>query len=79
LFREAQKTCGFLSLPGRLSATQQMEGNIAMSKPTLNLDGRSVEFDPGQTILEVARQAGVYTIPTLCSMKHSKPTGSCRI
>ncbi len=34
---------------------------------------------PGQTILEIARQAGIYTIPTLCYMKHTKPTGSCRI
>jgi predicted molibdopterin-dependent oxidoreductase YjgC len=56
-----------------------MEGNIAMSKPTLTLDGKAVEFTPGQTILEIARQAGVYTIPTLCYMKHTKPTGSCRI
>jgi NADH dehydrogenase/NADH:ubiquinone oxidoreductase subunit G len=53
-----------------------MEGNITMSKPTLTLDGRTVEFDPGQTILEVARQAGIYTIPTLCYMKHTNPTGS---
>ena len=50
-----------------------------MSKPTLTLDGKAVEFSPGQTILEIARQAGVYTIPTLCYMKHTKPTGSCRI
>ena len=50
-----------------------------MSQQTLTLDGRTVEFDPGQTILEVARQAGIYTIPTLCYLKNTKPTGSCRM
>jgi len=37
-----------------------------MSKPTLNINGMTVEFQTGQTILDVARSAGIYTIPTLC-------------
>jgi len=33
--------------------------------PTLTLNGKSVSFQPGETILEAARPAGV-DIPTLC-------------
>lgn len=50
-----------------------------MTKPTLTLNGRTVEFETGQTILEVARAAGDYTIPTLCYWKGTRPTGSCRV
>jgi predicted molibdopterin-dependent oxidoreductase YjgC len=49
-----------------------------MAEPTLTLDGMTVAIKPGQTILEVARQAGVF-IPTLCWMKDTLPTGSCRM
>src|SRR5450759_3315264 len=50
-----------------------------MSTATLNLDGKTVEFNPGQTILEVARRHGIYTIPTLCYLKDTTATGSCRM
>jgi len=50
-----------------------------MSKATLNLNGMTVEFEPGQTILEVARGHGIYTIPTLCFLKDTTATGSCRM
>src|SRR5208337_5254918 len=50
-----------------------------MSKATLNLDGMTVEFQPGQTILEVAWGHGTYTIPTLCYLKDTTATGSCRM
>jgi predicted molibdopterin-dependent oxidoreductase YjgC len=50
-----------------------------MSKATLNLNGMTVEFPPGQTILEVARGHGVFTIPTLCYLKDTTATGSCRM
>jgi NADH dehydrogenase/NADH:ubiquinone oxidoreductase subunit G len=33
--------------------------------PSLNLNGKTVSFEPGQTILEAARGAGI-DIPTLC-------------
>ncbi len=49
-----------------------------MAKPTMTLNGKLVEFDPGQTILEVATQNGV-EIPTLCWLKDATPTGACRI
>ena len=50
-----------------------------MSDPTLIIDGMSVEFPAGQTILEVARGAGIYTIPTLCYLKDTTATGACRM
>jgi predicted molibdopterin-dependent oxidoreductase YjgC len=49
-----------------------------MSKSTLSLDGKTVEFTPGQTLLEVAQDHGV-DIPTLCHLKGVRATGSCRI
>jgi predicted molibdopterin-dependent oxidoreductase YjgC len=50
-----------------------------MSEATLTLNGRTVAFEPGQTILDVARSHGIYTIPTLCWLKDTTPTGSCRM
>ncbi|AEB08935.1 formate dehydrogenase subunit alpha [Desulfobacca acetoxidans] len=50
-----------------------------MNNVTLKIDGKMVDYAPGQTILEAARSAGIYTIPTLCHMPLLKPTGSCRI
>ena len=49
-----------------------------MKKHTMVLNGNSVEFDEGQTILEVALEHGV-DIPTLCYLKDTTPTGACRI
>ncbi len=46
--------------------------------PTLSLNDRTVSFESGQTILEVARQNDV-AIPTLCHLKDARPTGGCRI
>ncbi len=50
-----------------------------MSKPTLTMNGITVEFQTGRTILEVARAAGIYTIPTLCYLKDTTATGACRM
>lgn len=50
-----------------------------MSLTKLTINGQTVEFEAGKTILEVARQAGIYTIPTLCWLKDTTPTGSCRM
>ncbi|MDI9527967.1 MAG: 2Fe-2S iron-sulfur cluster-binding protein, partial [Pseudomonadota bacterium] len=44
----------------------------------LTLNGKQVEFEPGQTILQVAENNGV-KIPTLCHLKGCTPTGACRI
>ena len=46
---------------------------------TGRINGRSVEFKPGQTILETARQTGHF-IPTLCEMGEIKHApGTCRV
>ncbi|HAF69959.1 TPA: bidirectional hydrogenase complex protein HoxU [Candidatus Acetothermia bacterium] len=45
---------------------------------TLEIDGRTVQARPGQTILEAARAAGI-RIPTLCYLEGLSPRGSCRL
>ncbi len=49
-----------------------------MENSTFILNGTSVRFKPGQTILEAAEENGVL-IPTLCHLKGTTPTGACRV
>ncbi len=49
-----------------------------MASKTISIDGREITVDRTKTILEVAREEGIY-IPTLCYLKELTPTGSCRI
>ena len=42
------------------------------------INGNEFSFQPGETILEVARRNSV-DIPTLCHLKGAMPTGACRI
>jgi len=49
-----------------------------MSENIITIDGRKLEFKQEETILEVARRNGIF-IPTLCHLKGTQPTGSCRI
>ena len=44
----------------------------------LTIDGRAVSVPAGTTILEAARQAGVY-IPTLCYLKDLNEIAACRV
>jgi len=44
----------------------------------LSIDGREIEAQPGQTILQAARNAGIY-IPTLCFDEDLRPYGGCRL
>jgi len=44
----------------------------------LKIDGKDVEFKEGQTVLEVATDAGIY-IPTLCVHKDLPNFGACRL
>jgi len=44
----------------------------------ITINGHKYSFEPGETILEVARRNDVF-IPTLCYLKGSTPTGACRI
>jgi len=45
---------------------------------TVVIDGREVVGRAGQTILEVAEEAGIY-VPRLCHMPGLAPFGSCRV
>lgn len=45
---------------------------------TLTIDGREVEAKEGSTILEVAREQGIY-IPTLCYHDAVSPAAACRL
>ncbi len=49
-----------------------------MSGATFTLNGRSVPFKLGQSILDAARDNGIH-IPTLCYLKGLAPSGACRI
>ncbi|HEX5356883.1 MAG TPA: 2Fe-2S iron-sulfur cluster-binding protein [Aquabacterium sp.] len=46
--------------------------------PTFKLDGREIPFQPGQTIMQAAQDAGAY-IPHLCHHRDFAPIGSCKV
>ena len=45
---------------------------------TIVLNGNALSFEPGETILDVARRSSI-DIPTLCHLKGATPTGNCRV
>lgn len=45
---------------------------------TILINGNELNFEPGETIFEVARRNDI-DIPSLCHLKGAIPTGSCRI
>ena len=45
---------------------------------SFTLDGKTIPFEPGETILQAAGRAGVY-IPHLCYHPEFKPHGSCKL
>jgi [NiFe] hydrogenase diaphorase moiety small subunit len=49
-----------------------------MTQKTFNLDGKTIPFEEGETIMEAASAAGVY-IPHLCHHPEFKPHGSCKL
>ncbi len=49
-----------------------------MSEIKFTIDGRECKGRPGQTIVEAAKDNGVY-IPVLCNYEGLKPAGSCRV
>ncbi len=49
-----------------------------MPENIITIDGRQLEFEAEETILDVARRNGIF-IPTLCHIKGARPTGACRI
>ena len=44
----------------------------------ITIDGRALAAREGQTVLEVAREAGIH-IPTLCYLAERSAIGSCRV
>ena len=46
--------------------------------PNINVDGKSIEFKPGQTIIEAARDNGI-EIPHFCWHPKLSVSGNCRI
>lgn len=44
----------------------------------VTIDGRAVQVEPGTTILEAARRAGI-DIPVLCYSRRTTPNGLCRM
>jgi len=51
---------------------------IKMKTIQLEIDGKKVHAKEGTTILEVARENGIY-IPTLCHHNELEPSGVCRL
>ena len=49
-----------------------------MTDRNITLNDQTFSFEPGETILEVARRNDI-DIPTLCYLKGATPTGACRI
>lgn len=49
-----------------------------MSEINITIDGKKIKAKAGQTIVEAAKENGVY-IPTLCDYEGIKPAGTCRI
>lgn len=47
-------------------------------KVHLKIDGKDIEAEPGMTVLEAARSAGI-PIPTLCHHDKLEPLGGCRL
>lgn len=49
-----------------------------MTKINFKINNIPVQAEPGSTILEAARAAGIQ-IPTLCYLKDVNKTGACRV
>lgn len=49
-----------------------------MSEHSFSLDGKTIPFRPGQTIMQAAMDAGHY-LPYLCYHPDLKPHGSCKV
>jgi [NiFe] hydrogenase diaphorase moiety small subunit len=47
-------------------------------KITFTIDGQEIAAEKGQTILDAAKEAGVY-IPSLCAFEGLVPQGACRV
>ena len=50
----------------------------AAKRPSLNVNGRWFDAEPGETVLDVARREGI-DIPALCSLEGTAAWGGCRL
>lgn len=44
----------------------------------MNINGKTIECQEGQSVLEAARSAGIY-IPTICYLSGCSPTVACKM
>lgn len=44
----------------------------------MNINGKIIECQEGQSVLEAARSAGIY-IPTICYLSGCSPTAACKM
>ena len=51
---------------------------MADPKPTITIDGRELAYEPGQTVIQIARDAGI-EIPHYCYHPGLSIAGNCRI
>ena len=58
--------------------TTSAKDSANSAKPQLQIDGKPIGFDPGDTLMNAASKAGVY-IPHLCHHNDLSPHGSCRV
>jgi len=49
-----------------------------MERNIITINGNELTFEPGETILEVAQHNKI-DIPTLCHLKNTAPTTTCKI
>ena len=49
-----------------------------MQMVNLTIDGKQIQAPAGSSVLEAARNAGIY-IPTLCYHPDLRPEGACRL
>ena len=49
-----------------------------MAIVNLTVNGQKIQAQPGQTVLQAAREAGIF-IPTLCDHPAVTPFGGCRM
>jgi bidirectional [NiFe] hydrogenase diaphorase subunit len=58
--------------------TRSIYKGTEMETIQLEIDGKQIKAKEGSTILEVARENGIY-IPTLCNHPELEPSGVCRL
>ena len=54
------------------------DAEVDLEPRRLEIDGKSIEAQPGDTILTAARRAGI-DIPAMCADPRIKPTGDCEL